>query len=71
MGIKEIILLIAGFALILYVGTLLKEWVNPEKKETKKSDEEYAQESLDELIVKGKKDEVTNKDKKDQDDQKK
>lgn len=55
MGLKEIVLLIAGFAVILYVAAALKEWLNPEKKEENKTDEEYAQESIDELIVKEKK----------------
>ena len=54
MGLREIILLICGFAIILYIASMLKEWLNPEKKEDNKSEEEYAKESVDELIIKEK-----------------
>ena len=54
MGIREIALLVGAFGLLLYIASYIKEWFIPEKNEPAKSDEEYAKESVDELIVKSK-----------------
>ena len=52
MGIREIALLVGAFGLLLYIASFIKEKFIQEKNEPEKSDEEYAKESVEQLVVK-------------------
>lgn len=51
MPINELVLLVAVFAVILYITSFIKSRVNPDVDEPLKTEEEYAQEEIENLIM--------------------